>query len=231
MSEELIERQFNIQEETLDNLEYVCKVFKITKETFMRIAIYHGIRRMINGYRPKRLSETGSKRKQKITMPNEAWTALDNVLNKTGSKYPVGKLINTFINIELQQFIYYTDPEAYCNIYEIYKDKTDNMDNAETAKSKQDRTIKKDISVDIPEELFNEVCLLESFAGIRADQAWRFFLNRGLLDEHYSTQIDTIQSDEDLLEEIDILGLNRQKTFTLLSYLLKNKRITWHREI
>jgi len=248
MKSDMQERKFSLQEETLDNLEDVSKTFGITEATIIRIAIYHGIRKMLAGYRPDQLAINGSIKKKVVAMPVDAWNVLDRMIEQVKKLTPeykmpsIGKLINIFINLELQQFIYYCDPEAYLNsnYYTLYsqEDKEDveilnpeKLQVNHTSQSASGNTINKEITISVPEELYNEVCLLEEMAGINADQAWRFFLNRGLLDEYYGTQIDTIQTDKDIIDEINKLGLPRQKVFTLLSLLLKNKRITWHREI
>ena len=64
--------------------------------------------------------------------------------------------------------------------------------------------------------------------GSDSTQLWKYFAYRGLMDEYLFKDTDSIYTDIDLLYEIKELGLSRQKTMTLLRYLIKSGRITWN---
>jgi hypothetical protein len=198
----------------LDDVAEICKFFKITQETFFRMAVYHGIERMDNGYIPKRNYKRDVTSKIEIELPDETWLEFDTVRkycesnNETQIEHvPDGKLIELFIIAELRKFK---------NVY----------DDFETYNTKHDSS-KIKLEISIPSVVLSEVEDIKNNTEISDEQFVKYLFINGLISEYTIEDFSVMESDLDLLEEIEKLGLNRLKTFTLLRYLLANSRIIW----
>ena len=64
-------RTISVAENTVRNLQEVSDVYRISKTTIIRMAMYHGIKRLENGYRPVRDLNRKKKTKLKIELPIE----------------------------------------------------------------------------------------------------------------------------------------------------------------
>lgn len=205
-------RTFSISEDTFNNINEICNVFDLTKSTLYRIAIYNGIKRIGNGYQPTRDHRKKKKLKVKMNVAQDIWGLLDCIINKVRYTWiefiPIGELVNIFIDIEIKEFKQYQKlSDEYNRIHEsntVY------------------------LKLNVPYKLHSHISTIENMIGSDATQLWRYFAYRGFLDEYLFKDIDSIYTDVDVLYEIKKLGLSRQKTMTLLRYLIKSGRITWN---
>jgi hypothetical protein len=111
-------RTISVAENTVRNLQEVSDVYRISKTTIIRMAMYHGIKRLENGYRPVRDLNRKKKTKLKIELPIELWDLFeqivysidwecisDEILGKPLKRIPDCELITMFIDMELQPFL------------------------------------------------------------------------------------------------------------------------------
>lgn len=245
-------RTFSISHITVAYLQEVVDTFKISKATIIRMAIYHGIRRLENGYRPVRdLNKEDKKKKSKlkIQLPENLWELFektvysiewnyinDGVLGNALERIPDGELINLFIDIELQPYlsVIYT-----YNSYKVNPDDTNYNKNAEKLsidevdgvrncdKNKNQNTIY--INADLTDYFYNACLEMKSEVGLIENQLWRYLLTQGLAKEFTTKETASIFSDYDILNEIDKLKIPRLKAFTLIRYLIENDILVWRK--
>lgn len=222
-------RTFAISEVLLFELDDISKYFNIKKTTIVRMAVCHGIERLrtktvyneaknkyetATGYLPVRDHRKRVKRKYEIVLPEETWKELKDVMEdveyKLEEHIPVGELIERFISIELRKFK---------NIYDEYTSAEDieNISKYTTLCNE----------VKVPNLLYRTVEQNKQKTEIEDTELEKYLLVCGAIQEHTYQTFDTIDTDVDLLNEIDKLGLNRLKALTLIRYLLACNLITW----
>ena len=212
MSNVMKARTFSISENTFNDIIEICNVFDLTKSTLYRISIYNGIQRIGNGYQPTRDHRKKQKVKVKMNLSQDTWEVLDYIINKVRYTWkefiPIGELVNIFIDIEIKEF------KQYQKLSDEY-----NRDHS---------CIPVYLKLNVPYKLHSHINAIEDMTGSDSTQLWKYFAYRGLMDEYLFKDTDSIYTDIDLLYEIKELGLSRQKTMTLLRYLIKSGRITWN---
>ncbi len=210
-------RTFNISHIVLDNLRQISEDLNINIATLARFAILHGIERIQNGYRPTRDHHPKIKRKFEILLPEETWIKFEKLMQDVAYQIeehiPDGEMIELFIKIELQKFMYiYEEQDKLSNNGIIYK-----FSNTDT------------ISVDcqIPTLLYDKLIDKKEKIGIKETQLAKYVTLCGTMQEYGLQHFDTLDTDADLLKEIEKLSLDRVKTLTLIRYLIANNRIIW----
>lgn len=111
-------RTISVAKNTVRNLQAVSDIYSLSKTTIIRMAMYHGIKRLENGYRPVRDLHRKKKTKLKIELPIELWDLFeqivysidweyisDRILDKPLKRIPDCELITMFIDMELQPFL------------------------------------------------------------------------------------------------------------------------------
>lgn len=222
-------RTFAISEVLLLELDDISKYFKIKKTTIVRMAVCHGIERLrtktvyneannkyekIAGYLPVRDHRKRVKRKYEIVLPEKTWEELNDVMEdieyKLEEHIPVGEMIERFISIELRKFK---------NIYDEYNDIDD----------------KKDISgyekicgkMEIPKLLYRTVEQNREKTEVDDTELEKYLMLCGAIQEHTYQTFDTIDTDVDVLREIELLNLDRLKALTLIRYLIASTKLVW----
>lgn len=236
-------RTFKISQIVLETLDIVSKRFHINKATLARMAVYHGIERVRMrkvenretgryeenyGYLPVRDHHLKHKIKFSITLPEETWIEFFVVMDKIEEglethmndreHIPHGEMIELFLKIELRKFKLLLDE------YEEKKEEETDYDNF--YRYNENETMNMDI--DIPVLLYDEMKMKQERIGIKHTQMGKYLGISACIHEHFRQDFDTIDTDVDLLREIDILGLDRLKTMTLLRYLIESNRIVWN---
>ena len=119
-------RKLSISRIVLSNLQEISDAFKISKSTFIRMAIYHGIEKIQEGYRPYRIPRNDIKQKYNITLPEETWNLFDDAMfliqeeleyidnntsykvdkmkHKSEHKFTHGEMIELFLRIEIDKY-------------------------------------------------------------------------------------------------------------------------------
>ena len=147
-----------------------------------------------------------------MNLSQDTWELLDYIINKVRYTWkefiPIGELVNIFIDIEIKEF------KQYQKLSDEY-----NRDHS---------CIPVYLKLNVPYKLHSHINAIEDMTGSDSTQLWKYFAYRGLMDEYLFKDTDSIYTDIDLLYEIKELGLSRQKTMTLLRYLIKSGRITWN---
>lgn len=210
-------RTFSISHITLEKLYEISEVFHINKATLARIAIYHGMEKVKNGYLPVRNHHKKHKEKYEISLPEVTWREFGIMMNdieyKLVEHIPDGEMIEIFMEIELKKF---------ANILDEYEKKLD-ADNLYSPSDYEAVTI----NAEIPILLFEKLQNTQESIGIKQTQLGKYITVCGAIHEYTQQEFDTIDTDLDLLNEIQVLGLDRIKTLTLIRYLIKNNRIVW----
>lgn len=236
-------RTFKISQIVSETLDIVSGRFNINKATIARLAVYHGIekirtRTIFNekigryeenyGYLPVRDHHRKSTVDLEIHLPEDTWTEFFIAMDKIrqgledklidGEPIPDGEMIELFLKIELRRFKLLLDE------YEEKKEEETDYDNF----YKYNKNEKMNIDIDIPVLLYDEMKMRQERVGIKQTQMGKYLGISACIHEHFQQDFDTIDTDADLLKEIEILGLDRLKTMTLLRYLIESNRIVWN---
>lgn len=210
-------RTFTISHTLLEKLYNVCEGFHINKATLARIAILHGIERVNNGYLPRRNHHKKHKGKFEISLPEETWInfgmMMDSIEYKLDEHIPDGEMIEIFLEIELRKFV---------NMLDEYEK---NLDENNLYSFSDCETIS--ISTEIPIMIYDKLQNMQNQIGIKQTQLGKYIVACGAIHEYTQHEFDTLDTDIDLLNEIQMLGLDRVKTLTLIRYLIANNRIIW----
>lgn len=210
-------RTFSISHITLDNLKEMSSFFKINVATLSRMAVYYGIKILESNYVPVRNKGKKIKRKVEIILPEETWAefskAMDILKYRSEEYIPEGEMIEIFLNIELRKFL---------DFYNEYEKKAE-----ESIKYEYNETKEISVNVEMPILLYKKLEDECNKVKIKRTQLGKYLMLNSSIQEYFSIKYDTLDTDVDLLNEIKFLGLNRQKTLTLLRYLIANKRIVW----
>ncbi len=217
----MYKRTFSISHILLDNLRQISSFCGINIATISRMAVYHGIERIKNGYVPVRDNHKKTKQKFEIILPEETWAefseAMESIKYQLEEHTPDGEMVEMFLKIELQKFM---------NLYVEYEKEAEKE--AEKGKYYNDKD-KAEISTntEIPRILYDKLERKQKKLGIKQTQLVKYLLLCGSIQEYFLSEIHTIDTDADLLNEISILGLDKVKTITLIRYLIANNRIVW----
>lgn len=222
-------RTFAISEVLLFELDDISKYFSIKKTTIVRMAVCHGIERLrtktvyneaknkyetVSGYLPIRDHRKRVKRKYEIVLPEETWKELDAVMEsieyKLEEHIPIGEMIERFISIELRKFK---------NIHDEYRSAEDIKDISKYT------TICNKIKV--PNLLYRTVEQNKKITEIEDTELEKYLLLCGAIQEHTYQTFDTIDTDTDIFQEIELLNLDRLKALTLIRYLIASGRLVW----
>lgn len=243
MSENTV-RTFSIAEDSYNNVCEICNVFHITHSTVYRMAIYNGIKRIINSYLPMRYPKNKRKIKKKVSIPQDGWDLFDLTVEKVKYNWnefiPDGELFNIFLDMEVRHFHKYLQPDS-ANEHHRKEKLSDAVpaevkrlyeylqQNASDKGEKYDEdTIPVSFTVDVPKAIYEEIEIAQQVSGVAVSQVWKYVTYYGLLDEYNMNDVHMIFTHKDIVEEIDTLGLPRLKAFTLLNYLIKSGIITWN---
>jgi len=213
----MYKRTFSISHILLDNLRQISSFCGINIATISRMAVYHGIERIKNGYVPVRDNHKKTKQKFEITLPEETWAefseAMESIKYQLEEHIPDGEMVEMFLNIELQKFM---------NLYDEYEKE------AEKGKYYNDEDKAKiSANTEIPILLYDKLERKQKKLGIKQTQLAKYLLLCGGIQEYFLSEVHTINTDVDLLNEISILGLDKVKALTLIRYLIANNRIVW----
>lgn len=210
-------RTFTISHTLLEKLYDVSEGFHINKATLARVAVYHGMERIKNGYLPIRNHHKKHKEKFEISLPEETWVQfgmlMDDIEYKLDEHIPDGELIEIFLEIELRKFK---------NMLDEYEKKLneDNLYSFSDCKTMS-------INAEIPVMIYDKLQVKQEQIGIKQTQLGKYIIACGAIQEYTQQGFDTLDTDADLLDEIQILGLDRMKALTLIRYLIANNRIIW----
>ena len=210
-------RTFSLSKAVLKKLDVLNDCFNIDRATFIRIAIYHGIERIRNGYYPYRNQNLKKLEKQKynVVLPVETWEILKEA--KKAIKYqleehiPDGEMIEMFIRIEIKGYVAFTN--------QFLKD--DEIDDFEIFGD--DEEIK--ITAKIPKIFYDKIQEEMSVTGLGAGKVGKYLVTSALLQECCYSSCEMIDTDADLIRYIDACGLHRYKTLNLLKNLIKSNKI------
>jgi hypothetical protein len=214
MGEKTRTRTISIAETSMNDLSEISQIFHITKSTLIKISIEHGLKRLQHGYLPLRDKRKKRKNKIKITLPDAEWIKFQKAKNdlKWKLRNPItdNELITIFIEIEMSSFMQYIKQAERNPSYSLYNSKEITG------------------TFDVPEHIYAKLKQIQNNTGVLDSQIWKYMLASAFTQEYLFKDIKSITTDLDLLEEIEQLGLNRVKTFTLLKYLIANNRIIWN---
>lgn len=213
----MYKRTFSISHILLDNLRQISSFCGINIATISRMAVYHGIERIKSGYVPIRDNHKESKQKFEIILPEETWAefseAMESIKYQLEEHIPDGEMVEMFLKIELQKFM---------NLYDEYEKE------AEKGNYYKDKNKAKIFTnTEIPILLYDKLERKQKKLGIKQTQLVKYLLLSGSIQEYFLSEVHTIDTDADLLNEISILGLDKVKTITLVRYLIANNRIVW----
>lgn len=212
-------RTFSISKSLLIRLDVLHDSFGINRATFVRMAIYHGLEKIESGYYPyrKKYQRKPEKKKCEIALPEATWEkfrkSMDALRYKLEEHIPDGEMIELFIKIEIKRH------ENFKNLY--IKDESEDVDDWYLFDEKQHITVK----ADIPNIFYDKIKEQIKETGLKETQINRYILANGLLQECCHTNFTTIDSDRDLLQYIEAIGLDRYKTITLLKNLIQANKI------
>ena len=216
-------RTYVIPKTLIEKVTTISLMLGINKSTIIRMAIIHGIEKVDGGYLPKRNHKELQKKRYPIQLPTETWNLFDsmkeNIKYKLDEHIPEGELIELFIRMEIQKF------EKLYRDYNVYLDE-------EVGLFADEDTDKKSMLIQtyIPKIIYEQMQERQQDTGVLETQLSRYLATNGIVQEFYSDDYHVIESDAELLEEIQTLGLDKLKTFTLFRYLLENNKITWNYE-
>lgn len=221
-------RTLLLSEALLKKLDVLHDNYYVDKSTFIRMAIYHGLENIKNGYYPYRNMHIKEmhRKKYKVTLPEETWEKLE--LVKENIKYipydetpditmneiqniPCGELVEMFVRMEIKAYMEFT------NIFL----KDDEVDDLELFNENKELTF----SVKVPMIFYNKLEDIQNRTGLGEKKVYRYLVNNALFDECYKTNVKAIDTDADLIRYIDILGLNRYKAITLIKTLVQSNKI------
>lgn len=231
-------RKLSISRIVLSNLQEISEAFKISKSTFIRIAIYHGIEKIHEGYRPYRIHRNDIKQKYNITLPEETWNLFDDAMfliqeelentnndntsyradkmkHKSEHKFTHGEMIELFLRIEIDKY------------NELVKEieNNDHMDN-KMLLEEQERVY---FTADIPMVLYDKYCDIKELTGLQDTRIGRYLIIKSLMNEYLQKDYQSIYTDADLLRYIEALGLDKVKALTLISNLIQADKIVLKR--
>lgn len=210
-------RTFSITKAVLEKLGVLNDCYHIEKSSFIRMAIYHGIERINNGYYPYRNHNLKKMEKQKyhVTLPEETWNAFEDMKEKAEykleEKIPDGELIEMFIRVEIKGYLEFVN--------QCYKD--DKLDDAMLF----EKTTPITVTADIPNILFFKYKNEIESTGLLGGKVGKYLITNALLQECCHTSYEMIDTDADLIRYIDACGLHRYKTLNLLKNLIKSNKI------
>ena len=236
-----------LSETLLIELEELHRCFKINKATFIRMAIYHGIEKLEQGYRPMRKKRNTIKRKYDIYLADDMWNRFDNLLIQIENEIEKSQKLLRKPNIEKtedekKQKIFYNDEykltrsemiEAFLRIEidkyaTLRKPITKDIDSDDERLLDEHRQI--NISVEIPNILYDKMCDERDWTGLKETQLCKYYFTSALVNECQQKEFDTISTDADLMLQIEAVGLPVYKTLTLISNLSKSGKIIFRRD-
>lgn len=213
----MIKRTFKLSYGILEKMDDISDYFHINKATLARYAVYHGIERVKNGYIPVRDHHKKQKKKYEISLPEETWFEFLEMMNsiqyKVEEHIPDGEMIEIFLKIELRKFV---------NIIEHHESNVGDDTLYDLSESESF-----EVQTEIPLLLYKKLKSEQRKLGIMSTQLGKYVLTSGAIQEYVQQDFDTIDTDVDLLNEIDKLGLNKLKALTLIRYLIASNRIIW----
>lgn len=213
----MVKRTFKLSYGILEKMDDISDYFHINKATLARFAIYHGIERVKNGYIPVRDHHKKQKKKYEISLPEETWLEffemMDSIRYKVEEHIPDGEMIEIFLSIELRKFM---------NIIEYHESNVEDDTLYDLSKSELF-----EVQAEIPSLLYKRLKSEQRKVGIMSTQLGKYILISGAIQEYVQQDFDTVDTDVDLLNEIDKLGLNKLKALTLIRYLIASNRIIW----
>ena len=210
-------RTFTISHIVLDDLHQVSEHFHINVATIARLGILHGIEKIQNGYRPIRDHRKKIKRKFEVSLPEKTWMLFENEMQRITYEIeehiPNGEMIELFIRIELQKFMLFYEEQ------DIQEERGVNyqLDDANIIS----------VNCEIPSLLYDKIQEKKEKISIKDTQLAKYLMTCGVIQEYGLQHFDTLETDADLLKEIQVLGLDRVKAITLIRYLIANDRIVW----
>ena len=227
-------RRFSIWQITKENLGQVSDYFKINQATIARMAIIHGIdklkdRKVFNaktkkyekmiGYRPIEDRRKIVKTKLDISLPDETWQEFDKIMDTVyyrdndKKNVPYGKMVDLLLQIELRKFVAILDENEMLNEHGLY----------------YSFTVKKrfDVRTEMPMMLYKKIKNRKNKIGVTDTQMGKYIACCGMINEHTHCSHDTLETDADILNEIEILGLDKLKVLTLIRYMIASGRIEW----
>ena len=212
-------RTFSINISTCDKLAEISSDFGLTKNTIIRMAIYHGISIIDNGYIPQRNKDNHKKKKVKVSMSDNCWKELYRIQQESIDKWmeciPDGELISLFIDMELSKYKEIIDYEEEDKTHNWKIELSEGVTYAEQKK----------ITITVPDKINKELHSRIDFANVSEIQFWKYIVAQGIMQEYNMMHFDMIYSDVDIIQAIEKLGLPKITTMTLLAYLRDNGRI------
>ena len=212
-----MKRTFSLSKAVLKKLDVLHDCYNIDRATFIRMAVYHGIERIRNGYYPYRNHnlKTLEKQKYNVVLPEETWEILKEA--KKAIKYqleepiPDGEMIELFIRMEIKGYV------AFTNQYL----KDDEADDFEIFGEDEEIRITATIPKVFYDKMQEEICV----TGLGAGKVGKYLITSALLQECCHTSYEMIDTDADLIRYIEACGLNTVKTLTLLRNLVHANKI------
>ena len=219
-----------IDDRLVERVGEVIRKLGVTKKIIYKMAILHGIKMVNNGYVPIYRPE------RKTTLTTIEIELTDEIYNELHEEKTC-----------LSEYVKYnTDipPIAVSEIEEkIYKEKitlgqlVERMIEAEiklleeTIRKREFNEENSKIfnSLMIPSAYIDEVKDIAEMSGLYEEEVYSYIIIRGISEEIQLTNFDLLGTDAELLYLIDILGLDKIKTMTLLNYMIKSNRLTWKR--
>lgn len=210
-------RTFLISNAVLKKLDIIHDCYHLDRATFIRMAIYHGIEQISNGYYPYRNHNLKKMKRQKynISLPEETWKifkkAKESLKYKLDEHIPDGEMIEMFIRIEIKGYV------AFVNKYT----KDDTIDDSELF----DETETVKITATIPNILYRKFEEEIESTGLCKGKVGRYLITNALLRECFASNYEMIDTDADLIRFIVACGLDIHRTITLLKYLMEANKI------
>jgi len=223
-------RTFSIAEVTITKLDKIRDYYHINKATMIRMAIYHGLERMKQGYCPTKDERYKRKKKIDIVLPEETWEEFEDIVysieqhikekykntkNKTIDGYILShsKIIQNLIDIEIERFN---------RIIDLQEGEIDNYEWQEIPT----RTI--NITAEVPWYIDKKIQDELLKTGLLETQLQRYYIANGIIKEYLHEGFNIIDTDDNLHTYIDALRLNPYKTKLLLKLLLEAGKIVFY---
>lgn len=210
----------SLSEQLVTDLGVLCDSYKIDIATFIRMAIYHGIRNIDRGYIPVRKKRKKTK-KYRIKLPNETLNALEKAINKikwTSEKtthqereFPSGELIEIFILMEIRGF---------SDLYSYYYS-NDMVDESKLF----DEHEKIDIHATLPKIFYNKIQEIKDVTGLLETKICNYLIMNTFFDECCHINPKVIVDDSDMINYANELGLNYLKLIMFLNAMVKSNKI------
>jgi len=221
-----------ISKAVLKKLDILHDNFHLDRSTFIRMAVYHGLENIENGYYPYRNLNIRrmERKKYKVTLPKSTWHKIDDVLKKINyipkkntlekkmdvlQNIPCGELVEMFIRMEIKGYVDFT------NIY-IQND-DDSIDDYELFNEYE--TV--NITAQIPRLFYDKITDTMDKTGLTEGKVERYLIIKSLFHEYYRTELTAIDTDVDLIRYIDNFGFNRIKAISFLRALAENDKIVF----